>query len=204
MIFDTLSAPSDCEASPEVKLGFAIIARAVTDLFIGASNEPSQKDAIRHEALRFLTDASGPWAESRRDFCLICNFDPDQVRERMIDILEGLADMHFGHDGRQQLLSRLDDTRALWARHKEGHVVRAGAQKLRDKNRHRIAAKREQLDRLMTFLELPRRFGEIKKELSKTQGSTRLLLDDLIEQRKVIRTEEGGYVLAPQLSVEAA
>ena len=168
MIFDTLSAPSDCEASPEVKLGFAIIARAVTDLFIGASNEPSQKDAIRHEALRFLTDASGPWAESRRDFCLICNFDPDQVRERMIDILEERA------------------------------------QKLRDKNRDRIAAKREQLDRLMTFLERPRRFGEIKKELSKTQGSTRLLLDDLIEQGKVIRTEEGGYVLAPQLSVEAA
>lgn len=66
----------------------AIILKAVADLFSSASDETS-----RSEAFSFLTARTGPWAAHREHLCWLVDLDPDVLRERMMDILEGRRDL---------------------------------------------------------------------------------------------------------------
>lgn len=66
----------------------AIILKAVADLFSSASDETS-----RSEAYTFLTARNGPWAAHREHLCWLVDLDPDVLRERVMDILEGRRDL---------------------------------------------------------------------------------------------------------------
>lgn len=70
----------------------AIILKAVSDLFSSASDETS-----RSEARTFLTARSGPWAANLEHLCWLVDLDPDVLRERILDILEGRCDLDQFH-----------------------------------------------------------------------------------------------------------
>ena len=70
----------------------AIILKAVSDLFSSASDE-----TIQSEAYTFLTARTGPWAAQREHLCWLVDLDPDVLRERILDILEGRRDLDSIH-----------------------------------------------------------------------------------------------------------
>lgn len=110
-LFDTTPDP--------VALYNAVLARAVTDLLAETAVALTDKD--RFEAMRFLTDAEGPWARSREDICTILDRDPDEVRASIIAILEGgVAPSVRGAGGARRRELKPDSVaraRALWLEH---------------------------------------------------------------------------------------
>lgn len=72
----------------------AVIMRAVTDVF-----SPGTDDTSRSEALAFLTARKGAWAESREHLCWLVDLDPDVLRERIWDILEGRQGLAIAYRG---------------------------------------------------------------------------------------------------------
>jgi len=66
----------------------AVILKAVTDLFSANILENDRADAFA-----FLTAKNGSWAESRDRLCWLVNIDPDLMRVRIFDILEGKRDL---------------------------------------------------------------------------------------------------------------
>ena len=70
----------------------AVILRAVSDLFSSSTD-----DASRSEALAFLTAKKGAWAENREHLCWLVDLDPDLLRERILDFLEGRRDLASFH-----------------------------------------------------------------------------------------------------------
>jgi hypothetical protein len=56
-----------------------------------------QTAADRREAIRFLTDATGPWAEACEGWCDMANIDPDIVRKWALAMLAQLRVERFGH-----------------------------------------------------------------------------------------------------------
>lgn len=66
----------------------AVILRAVTDLFSSSMDRTS-----RLEAVAFLTASQGAWAESREHLCWLVDLDPDLLRVRILEILDGRRDL---------------------------------------------------------------------------------------------------------------
>lgn len=107
---------NDSRQTPEVLLVYAILSRAVQDLFGSASINNSTVSEIalaKREALNFLTALRGPWAKQRATFCSLIGLEPDLLRARIIAILEGddkpLASYYGGKE-----LPCIDDARAMW------------------------------------------------------------------------------------------
>ena len=115
-------------AYEETQLYLAVMKQAVVDLFAGtpSSSNPKEGDLIRREALAFLTDASGPWANMRAEICLVIDRDPNEVRETITAILDG-GDMPYLGDVRA---NGLDKARALWTDQKAFEAA-AHAERLR-------------------------------------------------------------------------
>lgn len=66
----------------------AVVLKAVTDMFSPNIPEPDRADAFA-----FLTAKKGSWADSRERLCWLVDMDPDALRERILDILEGTRDL---------------------------------------------------------------------------------------------------------------
>lgn len=115
-------------AYEETQLYLAVIKQAVVDLFAGtpSSSNPKEGDLIRREALAFLTDASGPWANMRAEICLVIDRDPNEVRETITAILDG-GDMPYLGDVRA---TGVEKARAMWTDQK-AHEAAAHAERLR-------------------------------------------------------------------------
>lgn len=102
---------------PEQLLSRAVLAQAVIDLFSVsiACSTPDEAITARLDALAFLTDADGAWAESRQSHCLLADEYPDQVRSSILAILNG-ADPSDDHGYR---LRGIEIARDLWAQERE-------------------------------------------------------------------------------------
>lgn len=91
--------------TPSEALASAVLRQAVQDLFVkaaatasGASDANPTFDG-KLEAVRFLTDQSGAFAESRAFWCLAAGKNPDRLRQTIIALLEGddcLVDFYPG------------------------------------------------------------------------------------------------------------
>lgn len=99
--------------TPEQHLVFAILAMAVVDLFGRASSDPG--GALRREAMAFLTASNGPWAQRRREECEYVSIDADELRRRVIAILEGKTALY---QVTEKSLQGVAEARALWASQK--------------------------------------------------------------------------------------
>jgi len=103
--------------SPEQLLARAVLAQAVIDLLSVSIACSTHDEAItaRRDALAFLADSGGPWAETRRAHCLLADQDPDRVRSRIVAILNG-ADLSDDHGYR---LKGIEIARELWAQERD-------------------------------------------------------------------------------------
>lgn len=63
---------------------FAVILKAVTDLFSAGTPEQDRGDAFA-----FLTAEKGSWADNRDHLCWLVDQNPDVLRARVMDVLEG-------------------------------------------------------------------------------------------------------------------
>ncbi len=105
----------DSRMPPESRLVMAILAQAVQDLFGGLGGfTPTQRRNERHEALAFLTAASGMWCAQRNRYCHLVGIDPDALRARIVAILEGQRDPNLPY-GRESNEDGLAEARAAWA-----------------------------------------------------------------------------------------
>lgn len=72
--------------SQESQMFAAVVYQAVMDAdtyLRGRETTTGYKAKDGEEALKFLTDAYGPWARSRKDICHVCGMDPDALRDRV-------------------------------------------------------------------------------------------------------------------------
>jgi len=185
--------------TPEEHLGFAILTRAVADLFIGDSHTPTQAETVRREALRFLTDKEGQWAQSRADFCTLCGVDPSLLRDRVIDILEERAELNMG-DTRKEVVARLDLAQALWRIENDN----GSAHRARQLAARKKAVLRVQMANVLHYLSEPRGFRQTQDRFGMGNTKMREILNALQGSGDVVRASGGKYVAASQTSVEAA
>lgn len=103
-------------------LAQAVLRQAIIDLFsksLSGAND-NQADLERRYALRLLTDRTGEWAESRDAWCLMADVDPDKLRERIIEVLDGEREIEFSDTEKKNYrLNGLGIARDLWAQHKQ-------------------------------------------------------------------------------------
>lgn len=104
-------------------LANAVILRAIHDLFCSATDyqasTPSRSEKM--DAIRFLTDATGPHAASREHWCLAADKDPDALRDIVTAFLEGddkltaFAPPVRGNLGQDQRDEAVAESRAMFA-----------------------------------------------------------------------------------------
>lgn len=125
---------------PEELLIYAILSRAILDLFgsVGLVSRGDEVVKARHDALMFLTQESGGWAQRRADICVAIGFDSDVVRNRVIRVLEGDTSALDTYDGRGAL-THVADARKLWEHEKSASQRAREANKLAKERRERKA-----------------------------------------------------------------
>lgn len=107
--------------TPSEALASAVLRQAVQDLLIkSAAHGSGATDANptaggKVEALKFLTDASGAFADARAFWCHIAGKDPDRLRQTTLALLEGddqLLDAYTG--SKFDRAAALAETRELY------------------------------------------------------------------------------------------
>ena len=103
----------DARRMPEVDLILAILGRAIMDLFgsVHLAANPEEAAKARNEALVFLTRPGGAWARRRTELCDAVGIDGDDMRERVIRVLEGDTSALSAYDD----MSQVERARKLWA-----------------------------------------------------------------------------------------
>ncbi len=107
-------------------LAQAVIRSAVLDLFSKSLAGATDADASieRHHAMRFLTaTGNDDWAMARRVWCFFADVDPDRLRSRIVDVLEGRRDIEAPDETIPYRLNGHGIARQLWA----GEKVRQAA-----------------------------------------------------------------------------
>lgn len=185
---------------PEELLIFAVLSRAILDLFgptTLASNQAEGKKS-RYEAMRFLTDHSGAWAKRRTELCDAIGFNSDDVRARVVRVLEGDTKALDHYEGRDSL-NHVEVARELWEREK---AARARPPDRRRKEPKRKAVRYVEARPKILAL-LPRTVKELSDETGFSDGVVRTVLNKAIEKGTV---EKHGheYRRVPDTPVAAA
>lgn len=161
----------------------AVILKAVTDLF--SANVP---ETDRADAFAFLTADTGSWGESRAHLCWLVDLDPDLMRARIWDILNGNRDVSSltrhgiptldAEHGRKQLAVVRQQEEAAKA------AARVQAERARER-REREAVIQEAMDRqAREELEEERRIFEQRLKAAETEAGLRPQ-----QRRKVVKAE---------------
>lgn len=201
MLTDPDFGQHNSRTPPEELLIYAILSRAILDLFgptTLASNQAEGKKS-RYEALRFLTDHSDGWAKRRTEECELIGFNGDDVRARVIRVLEGDTKA-LDHYGGRGSLNHVEEARELWEREKR---ARPPAQRPRKVKPKRKAVRyMEARPKVMALLDRPRTVKELADETGFSDGVIRTVLNKAIEKGTV---EKNGpeYLGLPDTSVAA-
>lgn len=80
------------EQSPEARLWISVIIDAILEASSPTGNPASVKgrreDLGKREALNFLTDQTGGWAESREEICDLVDICPERLRKEFQAIID--------------------------------------------------------------------------------------------------------------------
>ena len=177
----------------------AVILKAVTDLF--SANVP---ETDRADAFAFLTADTGSWAESRAHLCWLVDLDPDLMRTRIWDILNGNRDVSSltrrgiptldAEHGRKHLAVVRQQEEAAKA------AARVQAERARER-REREAVIQEAMDRqAREELEEERRIFEQRLKAAETEAGLRPQ-----QRRKVVKAryaEKDGIPLGHLLRID--
>ena len=200
MLTDPDFGQHNSRTPPEELLIFAVLSRAILDLFgptTLASNQAEGKKS-RYEAMRFLTDHSGAWAKRRTELCDAIGFNSADVRARVVRVLEGDTKALDHYEGRGSL-NHVEEARELWEREK---AARARPPDRRRKEPKRKAVRyMEARPKVMALL--PRTVKELSDETGFSDGVIRTVLNKAIEKGTV---EKHGheYRRVPDTPVAAA
>lgn len=203
---------------PEELLVFSVLSRAILDLFgsVGLTANADEAKMAKQEALMFLTQKTGGWAKRRNELCDAIGIDGDDMRARVVRVLEGdtLALETYETRG---ALTHVAEARALWE-HEKGATERARTATIeakRNRRKEKPTPPRNTITkysevRLIVFklLDQPHTFKDL---ITATNGDVsdtaiRRVLSIGIEKGDVINPENATYVLAsvPQTAVAAA
>ncbi|PIE13500.1 MAG: hypothetical protein CSA68_11630 [Rhodobacterales bacterium] len=118
MMTDPTHGIHEARRQPETDLILAVLGRAILDLFgsVGLTSNDTEKDNARRDAFFFLTEKTGPWARRRRDLCDAVGIDGDDMRDRVVRVLDGDALALDAYEARS-LLTHIGEARALWIAH---------------------------------------------------------------------------------------
>lgn len=206
MLTDPEFGQHNSRTPPEELLIFAVLSRAILDLFgptTLASNQAEGKKS-RYEALRFLTDYSGAWAKRRTELCDAIGFNGDDVRSRVVHVLEGNTKALDVYEGRGSL-NHVEEARELWERAKAEQALASAQRTARSKAKPKRQGVRyvEARPVVMAALDQPRTVKELSDETGFSDGVVRTVLNKAIEKGTV---EKHGheYRLVPDTPVAAA
>ena len=203
MLTDPDFGQHNSRTPPEELLIFAVLSRAILDLFgptTLASNQAEGKKS-RYEAMRFLTDHSGAWAKRRTELFDAIGFNGDDVRARVVRVLEGDTKALDHYEGRGSL-NHVEVARELWEREKAA-PARPPAQRLGKEPKQKAVRYMEARPKVMALLDRPRTAKELFDETGFSDGVIRTVLNKAIEKGTV---EKNGpeYRGLPDTSVVAA
>jgi len=197
MLTDPDFGQHNSRTPPEELLIFAVLSRAILDLFgpVTLTSNQAEGKKARHEALRFLTDQSGGWAKRRTELCDAIGFDGDDVRARVIRVLEGDTKALDVYEGRGSL-NHVEEARELWEREKR---ARADAQRRKVKPKRQGVRYMEARPKVMALL--PRTVKELSDETGFSDGVVRTVLNKAIEKGTV--EKQGAAYRVPDTPVAA-
>ena len=203
---------------PEELLVFSILSRAILDLFgtVGLTANVDEATVAKQDALMFLTQTSGGWAQRRRELCDAVGIDGDEMRTRVVRVLEGDKLGLDQYDHRYEL-EDVETARKLWE-HEKGATERARiaaieAKKRRPKpkperNRNTITKYSDVRPIILKLLDRPRSFKDL---LIATNGDVsdstiRKVLQIGVQKGELVNLENNTYLLAsvPETAVAAA
>lgn len=200
---------------PEELLIFSILSRAILDLFgpVGLTSNKDEADTAKSDALMFLTQETGGWAKRRKELCDAVGIDGDEMRDRVIRVLEGDMMALNTYEGRGSL-SQVDQARALWEREKNAHkrVRSARAKGSRTiassppRPQHKVTRYSDVRAIILPLLEQPKKFKDLimATDGDVSDSTIRLVLNYAIEKGEVVRDAETHvYSLVPQTAVAA-
>ena len=203
---------------PEELLIFSVLSRAITDLFgtVGLTANADEAKVAKQDALTFLTQTSGGWAKRRNELCDAVGIDGDEMRDRVVRVLEGDLIALDTYETRGALTD-LAAARALWE-HEKGAAERAQQARLKAKaRRHKPKPERSQntvvrysevRPIILKLLDRPRSFKDL---LMATNGEVsdstiRKVLQIGVQKGELVNLENNTYLLAsvPETAVAAA
>lgn len=184
MLTDPDYGQHNSRTPPEELLIFAVLSRAILDLFgpVTLTSNQAEGKKARQDALRFLTDYSGAWAKRRTELCDAIGFDGDDVRSRVVRVLEGDTKALDIYEGRGSL-NHVEVARELWEREK-AERARATAQRTAKPKRQGVRYM-EARPTVMALLDRPRTVKELSDETGYSDGVIRTVLNKAIEKGTV-------------------
>ena len=181
---------------PEELLIFSVLSRAILDLFgpVGLTSTKGEARQAKSDALSFLTKSTGAWAKRRNDLCDAIGFDGDNVRSRVIQVLEGDRTALATYDGRHEL-TQVAQARELWEQEKSRSERRKSVPKptpnLQPRPRHVITKYAEVHRHIMPLLTQPRTFKDLIMETNGDVSDMRIrdVLRNAIAKGEVVNND---------------
>jgi len=189
------------EAAPHWNMWFAVMTRAVNDLFGYHTKESAELE--RSEALSFLTDEDGSWARRRNEIGTLIGIDGGLIREKIIAILE--SDDTEVPGAYRESLKHVEDARLMWhkqiAKRKAAHEERKRRAQIAAANRAglRIARDRQLAEEKAAAALLARRLEMVAR--INPSDRDRLLFTALIDGGKTVR--ELGFAVDGEMGFDA-
>lgn len=156
----------------ERELFAAVILRAVQDLL--TPTIPGEWDTRRHreDDFDFLTATEGPWARRREEFAVAAGLDPDNLRDKVLAIMDGRAPLdHVGKavglTAARQIVADRREAVERQARHREQMLAE---KRRRQARRRRERARREAHLRRLATEQTPSTHDEVVDILANHLG----------------------------------
>lgn len=196
---------------PEELLIFSVLSRAILDLFgpVGLTSTKEEAQQAKSDALLFLTKSAGAWAKRRNDLCDAIGFDGDNVRARVIQVLEGDSTALATYDGRREM-TQVAQARELWAQEQSRSERRKLAPqpppKPQSRPRHAVTKYADVRRHIMPLLTQPRTFKDLIMETNGDVSDTtiREVLRNAVAKGEVVN-KDNTYLLVsvPETAVAA-
>ncbi len=197
---------------PEELLIFSVLSRAILDLFgpVGLTSTKEEAQQAKRDALLFLTKATGAWAKRRNDLCDAIGFDGDNMRARVIQVLEGDSTALATYDGRREL-TQVAQARALWelekSQSKRRKLTPQPTPKPQPRPRHAVTRYADVRRHIMPPLMQPRTFKDL---IIETQGDVsdttiREVLRNAVAKGEVVNNDNTYLLVSvPETAVAAS
>lgn len=197
---------------PEELLIFSVLSRAILDLFgpVGLTSTKEEAQQAKSDALLFLTKKSGAWAKRRNDLCDAIGFDGDNVRDRVIRVLEGDSTALATYDGRREL-TQVAQARELWeqeqSRSERRKLAPQPTPKPQPRPRHAITRYADVRRHIMPLLTQPRTFKDLIMATNGDVSDTtiREVLRNAVAKGEVVNNDNTYLLVSgPETAVAAA